>query len=572
VVCCDSDHDSLPEMVFLTGSIHPDDPYRREVWEHQGWNRFSLVFADTGEYPEPPGITTGNAFPFAAGDVDDDGLTDIVCITVEPDSSNPNVFYRDVITIESPDSFGYPSRLSWYYRYGENGTIPCPTYYPPDLDGDGHKEVFCGTPTLGAAIWENTGNDQNELVWHSSRPDGYRLAFGDFDRDGRMNFVTSSLSSTGIVSVWDCTGDDQYQVVYQDTVGQPNGADVFMTNDIDGDGFPEFYVAYENVPRGKIYLYMWQADQAGTDTYHRTLVDSVGFSGTDWGRISECGDIDADGIDECIWTTPDIIKVYKAVGNDDLQEVWHWNNDHGGFRSLVSTVYDVNNDGYNELITAGNAKISIFEVDAVDLLSPNRGTYNVGDTVSIGWITHSPPRCDSLSLFLRRDSLWNLQTIVTGLPGTDTLYRWVVPAGVPETARVVVIAYGPGWQYDISDSVITFTGGGVAEGTHNVPQQWSLSVSPNPARGAFTVTYDVPGLGAKAGTVPRSAWKRGTVPVFALGIYDAGGRLVRSLSEGEVSPGRYETRIPAGVLPAGIYFLRLDTPGFRAVKKAVVTR
>ena len=131
------------------------------------------------------------------------------------------------------------------------------------------------------------------------------------------------------------------------------------------------------------------------------------------------------------------------------------------------------------------------------------------------------------------------------------------------------------WQFDISDSAITFIGGGVAEETRHVPLQWSLSVSPNPTRGAFTVRYDVPGKWGQSQPLrgqtevqsPFSA-----VPVFALGVYDAGGRLVRSLSDDEVSPGRYEARIPSGVLPAGIYFLRLDTPGFRAVKKAVVTR
>jgi hypothetical protein len=436
------------------------------------------------------------------------------------------------------------------------------------------------TLSIGAGIWENTGDNQNSLVWHDAVHDGYRFAFGDFDMDGRTNFVTSG----GIVSVWECTGDNQYQVVYQDTAPGSNGDDVFMTNDVDGDGLPEFYVAYENVPRGKIYLYMWEADQVGTDTYHRTLVDSVGFSGTDWGRISECGDIDADGVDECIWTTPDIIKVYKAVGDDQLQEVWHWDNDHGGFRSLVSTVYDINNDGYNELITAGNAKTSMFEVDAVDLLSPNGGSCSVGDTVPIRWAVNTPPRCDSLSLFLRRDSLWNLSTIATGLPGTDTSFRWVVPSGVPETARVVVIAYGPGWQYDMSDSVITFIGGGVTEGTRNVPLQWSLSVSPNPARGAFTVRYDVPDLvsprrSGGASSEARFLTSFGMTgnrtrhfPGVSLGIYDAGGRLVRSLSDGQVSPGRYEVKLPSGTLPAGIYFLRLDTPGFRSVKKAVVTR
>jgi hypothetical protein len=547
VVCCDSDHDSMLELIFSTGgTVNPPEPQRLEVWEHQGWNRFRLVFADTGAYPDPPGITIGNSIPFAAGDVDGDGLTDIVCITIEPDSANPEKAYDDVITIESPDGSSYPCSLSWYFRYDSNTVIPQPTYYPPDLDQDGHKEITMA----GGWIWENTGNNQNNFIW---RGFGHSYTFGDFDMDGKMNFASASLNSNGLVVVWECTGDDQYQTVYRDTVYQPNGADLFTTNDIDGDGKPEFYVAYENVPRGKMYLYMWE--MTGDDEYARMLVDSVGFSGTDWGRVSECGDIDADGTDECIWTTPDVIKMYKVIGNLEPKEVWNWYNDHGGFRSLVSTVYDINNDGYNELITAGNAKISIFEIDAVDLLSPNGGSCNVGDTVPIRWATHSPPYCDSLSLFLRRDSSWLLDTIAHGLSSTDTLYRWVVPAGVPETARVVVIAYGPGWQFDMSDSVIYLTGGGVAEGTRNVPLPWSLSVSPNPARGAFSVCYGVP--------------RQSRVSV---GVYDAGGRLVRSLCDGDVAPGRYEVRLPFGVLPAGIYFLRLDTPGFRVVKKAVVAR
>jgi hypothetical protein len=269
-------------------------------------------------------------------------------------------------------------------------------------------------------------------------------------------------------------------------------------------------------------------------------------------------------------------------------------------------VYDINNDGYNELITAGDAKISIFEVDAVDLLSPNNGTYDIGDTIPICWVTHTPPRCDSLSLFLRRgvtpspfpppqgggnkregeltDSLWDLDTIATGLPATDTIYRWVVPSGVPDTGRIVVMAYGPGHQWDMSDSAITFISGGVAEGTRNIPLHWLLSVSPNPARGAFSVRYDVPdmrGLGTRpevagGGQSPaeRTRPQSGTVPttsVMSLGIYDAGGRLVRSLSEGDASPGRYEARIPLGVLAAGVYFCTLSAENQRFSRKVVLT-
>jgi hypothetical protein len=523
-----------------------------------------LVHTDTGQYPYPVGITTGNALPFAAGDIDADGLTDLVCLNVEQ-SPAPDTFYCIVMTLESPDSSSYPCSLTWHYRYSDNATIPSPTYFPLDLDGDGHKEIFCATSRAGFCIWENTGNNQNELVWRDTVHLGYSFTFGDFDVDGAMNFASAS----GGISVWECAGDDQYDFVFRDTVWLSNGFDVFTTNDIDGDSMPEIYVAYEDVPAGKMYLYMWEADQRGSDRYHHMLVDSVWFSGTDWGRESRCGDMDGDGIDECIWTTPDRINVYKAFGNDDLRVVWHWNNDHGGFRSLVSTVYDVNGDGYNELITAGNAKVSVFEFEAVTLLSPNSGTYHAGDTVRIGWVNNPPARCDSLSLFIRRDSLWHFDTIATGILPSQLAYDWAIPDDSLDTCRVVVIAYGPGWQYDISDSAIHILPAGVAEVPRALPKTWALSVSPNPARGAFHVRYDVPENRGQSPGAPASDSARYS-PHFRVGIYDVDGRLVQSLADGVVAPGRYRATV-SGRIPAGIYFCTLDNGSRRLSRKVVLT-
>jgi hypothetical protein len=552
VVCCDSDHDGLSELIFSTGTVHPSDPWRIEYWEHQGWNRFKLVYADTGEYPEPNGITTGNAIPYDAGDADGDGLTEIVC-------TSDAFFYPDsmrniIMTMESPDVHSYPCSLSWYYQGPSNYLGGTPACFTPDLDRDGHDEIMGWLDGIGTCIWENVGNDRYELRW-TGPVGGFSFGFHDYDLDGRNDFATGCYGA----EVWECMGDDQYEQVWRDTFRPRGGPDVWSTADIDGDGRPEFYMSYFRWTWRRMWVYMYEDESDGSHVFTRTLVDSLYFGGNDdWGRSSAGGDIDGDGIDECIWTTYDSVRVYKAFGDDDLRKVWDWRNDHhdtSGFNALTTTVYDVNGDGYNELLLGGNSKISIFEVDAVDLLSPNRGSCSVGDTVLIRWAVNTPPRCDSLSLFLRRDSLWNLSTIATGLPGSDTNYHWVVPTGVPETARVVVIAYGPGWQFDMSDSAITFIGGGVAEGAHNVPLQWSLSVSPNPARGAFSVRYDVPHQAR-----------------VSVGIYDVDGRLVRSLAEGGVAPGRYEARLPSGTLPAGVYFYRLDTPGFRSVKKAVVTR
>ncbi|HTW92971.1 MAG TPA: FG-GAP-like repeat-containing protein [bacterium] len=557
VVCFDDGRDSLPDMYFYKLRGH-------QIWEFQGWNQFKLVYEDTDAYQDSLGVDVRDAIPYAAGDVDNDGLTDILCVSTE--EMGHGLCYNIVMTLESPDRFSYPCSLSWYYRCGNNYAWSGPA----DLmrRQDSHVGIIASTPT-GTHIWENVGDNQNQLKWTGSL-EGYNFGFRDFNQDGRNEIATGWYGA----EVWEDTGSDQYEMVWRDTLRPQNGPDVWSTADIDGDGRPEFYESFFLPSQNRMYLYMYQ-DESSNHQFTRTLVDSLTYSGgDDWGRASAGGDIDGDGIDECIWTTYDSVRVYKAFGNNDLRKVWDWRNDHhdtSGFNSLTTTVYDVNGDGYNELLLAGNGKISIFEVDAVDLVAPTHGSYKVGDTVPIRWATHSPPRCDSLSLFLRLDSLWNLQTIVTGLPGSDTVYRWVVPTPsvLPDTGRIVVMAYGPGHQWDMSDSVITFSSGGVAEGTQKVPLRWSLSVSPNPARGAFSVRYDVPDLGHN----PNSPAELGYVPrPVSLGIYDVDGRLVRSLSDGRTSPGRYEARLPSGALSAGIYFLRLDAPGFRDVKKAVVTR
>jgi hypothetical protein len=548
LVCFDSDHDSLPEIIFNTFDQYPPYAPRIEFWEYQDWNRYKLVYADTGVvFPEPNGIWTGNGIPWDAGDVDGDGLTDLACTNF---AYYPDSLYDIIMTLESPDYHSYPCSLSWYTQ-GPTNCGTAPVYIAENLDHDGRNEIVGILQGMGGCIWKNVENDSNELVW-SNRWFGGSVAFGDFCGEGRNCMATGG----GGAMVWEDTANCQYERIWMDTVDAGNGSDVWSTSDIDGDGRPEFYISYYSYPLGRMYLYMYENESDGQHQFTRTLVDSLSLWEVGANLHSAAGDIDGDGNEECIWVTPESVRFYRAVGDDSLLDVWTWVEDQGMY-AFTSKVFDVNNDGYNELLLGvGNdgGKIRILEVDAVDLLSPNGGSCSVGDTVPIRWAVNTPPRCDSLSLFLRRDSLWNLDTIATGLPGTDTLYPWVVPAGVPETARVVVIAYGPGWQFDISDSAITFIGGGVAEGTR-VPLQWSLSVSPNPARGAFSVRYDV----------PRQAQ-------VAVGIYDASGRLVRSLSDGEVSPGRYETRLPSGALPAGVYFCRMQAGGSSESKRVTLVR
>ena len=83
---------------------------------------------------------------------------------------------------------------------------------------------------------------------------------------------------------------------------------------------------------------------------------------------------------------------------------------------------------------------------------------------------------------------------------------------------------------------------------------------PNPFRDRTQISYQLP----TAGNV-------------SLRIYDVTGRTVRTLASGFQKPGAYsvswDSKDGRGhLVPHGVYFYRLDTKGFRDVKKAVVTR
>jgi hypothetical protein len=94
-----------------------------------------------------------------------------------------------------------------------------------------------------------------------------------------------------------------------------------------------------------------------------------------------------------------------------------------------------------------------------------------------------------------------------------------------------------------------------------IPMKPTLaSCSPNPFHGHTQINYALP----KAGNV-------------SLRVYDVTGRTVRTLASGHQKAGNYSVSWDARdshgkQVPYGVYFYRLDTPGFRSVKKAVVAR
>jgi hypothetical protein len=89
---------------------------------------------------------------------------------------------------------------------------------------------------------------------------------------------------------------------------------------------------------------------------------------------------------------------------------------------------------------------------------------------------------------------------------------------------------------------------------------WLAPPLPNPAPGSFTLRF----------AQPREARA-------SLSIYDVSGRLVRQVERGELTAGEHVVRWngrddAGGIVPAGIYFLRLDVDGDLLTRRLVVVR
>ncbi|MDH5186962.1 MAG: T9SS type A sorting domain-containing protein, partial [candidate division WOR-3 bacterium] len=250
---------------------------------------------------------------------------------------------------------------------------------------------------------------------------------------------------------------------------------------------------------------------------------------------------------------------YKATGNNQFQRAWEWQDDHASDIDVAYVnIFDMNNNGYNEIVFSGNGKISIFEIEAVRVLTPNGGqSYLPGDSVLIQWQKFYPPRCDSFSLSYTTDNGRTYQPVLNSIPSTESTYNWIVPNTPSESCRVKVTAYGPGTQFDESDALFTIQPSGISETELNINQPLRLEINPNPFKTKTIIRLNKP-----------------IEKPITFKIYNASGGLVKTLT---LNP-KQSTIIWNGKdkndksLPSGVYILQCDSKELTMTQKLVIEK
>jgi hypothetical protein len=164
-----------------------------------------------------------------------------------------------------------------------------------------------------------------------------------------------------------------------------------------------------------------------------------------------------------------------------------------------------------------------------------------GDSVNVKQLTIPPSTTYS---YYKRNS--NQSTGVVA-PSTS-IYK----VGSTKYSAFAYAGFGPSNIYFNAEQLIT----GIEPIGNIVPDKFELSQNyPNPFNPVTNINFNIP----KAGMVKMA-------------VYDALGRKVTELVNGQFNAGSYKVDFNASSLASGIYFYKLETEGFTDVKKMMLVK
>ena len=196
------------------------------------------------------------------------------------------------------------------------------------------------------------------------------------------------------------------------------------------------------------------------------------------------------------------------------------------------------------------------------VVSPNGGeTMQSGENREIHWIANDDRGVSTVDVYVSFNGGVDYELLAAGVPN-DSLYEWVVPPRSSDSCLARVVAFDASGLSgaDGSDgmfSIVDVTG----VGDETLPAATRLAQNyPNPLNPTTRIDFSL----REPGRV-------------SLAVYDAAGRLVRTVLDEPLQAGRHSAmwdgRDARGALAAsGIYFCRMKCGAFEATRKMVLLR
>jgi hypothetical protein len=530
-------------------------------------------------------VESGDRFgtAVAAGDFNGDGYADLAIGAPQEDYGSladmgqVHVLYGSGIGLTGTGSFFFAA---------SPGTVPGDRYgnalAAGDFDGDGFDDLAMGASNADAGGLTNAGlvlvyfgsaggvTSAGAQTWHQSSTgvldvcEGYdsfgaSLAAGDFDGDGYDDLAVGVINE----SVGAASGAGAVNVLYGAAAGLTATGDQFWHQDVTGvldaaEAYDGFGVALA-------------AGHFDDDAYADL---AVGVYGEDVGAIGEAGAVN-------------VLYGTSGVGLSDIGDDF-WHQDVTGILDVAESYGSGYGDTYGNAVAAGDFDGDGWDDLAIGVRWEAVGAVNYAGAASV---LYGSLRS---GLTATSNDLWHQNA--AGIPDaveSNDWFGWALAAGdfngdgytdlaagVPledvsgfEAAGAVSTIYGSaadltgvGAEFLYQGAVLARTGSGVASAARGGDAAASaliteasvlalLPPTPNPFRGAATLRF----------TLPEAARVR-------LAVYDALGRTVAVLVDGEREAGAHAVGFEASALPAGVYVARLEAAGQALTQRLTLVR
>ena len=296
------------------------------------------IFKKVYKFPDSVG------HPYAIIDLENDGESEIATY-----SGSHGIICKK----PSPNSFA----TTYYTRFGRSGNeSPRDPLFDYFDNNDKMDVVYLAEGK--AFIDEFNPITQSFDSVFTYKPTPSDLAYGnivkgDFDMDGKTDIAFATTK--GNAYIVEAEGEHQYQVVWQSKVQTYNAYLNFNTNDIDGNGKPEFWIGgdafFSGV--GKTRFFCFESD--GNNSYHLVArIDMLNifsfFAGNCFAK-----DIDKDGKEELFICLDGIVLIFKFSGSQNIRQyslLFTKRNDMIGQNSVIygATLYNITGDWKDELV------------------------------------------------------------------------------------------------------------------------------------------------------------------------------------------------------------------------------
>ncbi|MFZ5433905.1 MAG: FG-GAP-like repeat-containing protein [Calditrichota bacterium] len=436
--------------------------------------------------------------------------------------------------------------------------------YPCDLDRDGDEDVLVAVIEDRDIAWfRNEAGDPplwTKFIIDGNMISAHSVHANDLDGDGDLDVLGTSYGSS--INWYENDGQDSISWTRHTITAVFTEAHEVSSADIDGDNDIDVLGASSALNR----ITLWLSDGGSPPQWTEQVIDSnCGMA-----KSVAAADLDGDGLLDILSAAllDNDVKWYRNGGGDPIQWTTYTIDANFGGAHRVQAA-DMDNDGDNDVICAGylNHQIAWWRNNGG---SPITWTKQI---IARNFANACIAQAADIDLDGRLDVIGSAQ-------GTNWIFWWQNGGGdtITWTENIVTLDFYRVWPlcaFDAdadgdSDLVAgsSFEGNNqvrlwrndMAEATgnreHLVPDQFALSIYPNPFNSSTVIRY----------SLPRA------MPI-RLRLFNSLGQEVATIANRVENRGSHEFRWNAADLSSGIYWLELTGDGYRtALAKAVFIR